>query len=115
MWLRVALDKDSVHYNTPICCSYVEGPGSEEYYFDVKTAAALEADGFLIAMWDELDALFDWGDCDFFLPDKCVKFSEWLTNRLRHDADPVLKKVYTVMLDYSNKAIANNTGISFDF
>lgn len=115
MWLRVALNTDSVHYNSPIGYSYVDGPNSEEYYFGQNVADALEADGFLTEMWEKLDALFDWGDCDFFLPDKCIKFRTWIENRLSGEVNPTIKTVYDVMLDYANKAIANNTGISFDF
>ena len=115
MWIRVALNKDSVHYNNPIGCSYVEGPDSEEYYFDYTVAAALESDGFLSEMWDKFEALFDWGDCDFFLPEKCEQFSAWLKKRLAYEVDPIIKPVYETMLDYAEKAIKNNTGISFDF
>lgn len=115
MWIRVALNEDSLHYNNPIGYSYVEGPNSEEYYFDQTLADALEADGFLTEMWENLDALFDWGDCDFFLPEKCVQFSAWLKNRLACEVNPIIRPVYDVMLDYAEKAIKNNTGISFDF
>ena len=115
MWIRVALDKDSVHYNTPIGFSYVEGDHAEEYYFGQDVAEALEADGFLTEMWAELDALFDWGDCDFFMPDKCILFRDWLITRLARDVSPVIRPVYELMLDYAKKAIDHDTGISFDF
>ena len=116
MWIRVALDKKSIHYCDPIgYSSIMRNTNSEEYYFDQAVANALEADGFLTEMWDKLDALFDWGDCDFFLPDKCMIFREWLMNRLSRETDPLIKPVYEVMLDYAEKAIANDTGISFDF
>ncbi len=115
MYLRVALNKESVHYNNPIAYSYIDGPNSEEYYFDQTVADALEKDGFLTEMWDRLDALFDWGDCDFFLPDKCLVFKTWLESRLQKEVNSDIRPVYEVMLDYAEKAIANNTGISFDF
>jgi len=66
-------------------------------------------------MWDKLDALFDWGDCDFFMPDKCMVFKTWLETRLQKEGNPVVKAVYEVMLDYAEKAIIYDTGISFDF
>ena len=113
MWIRVALDKDSVK-GKPDGYMWVSG-NAEEYYFDQSVADALEADGFLTEMWDELDALFDWGDCDFFMPDKCVHFREWLVDRLSHDVNPVIRPVYEHMLDYANKAIIHKTGIVFDF
>ena len=115
MWLRVALNKASVHYNKSISYSYIDGPGIEEYYFDQTIADALEKDGFLTEMWDKLDAFFDWGDCDFFLPDKCVVFKSWLEARLQKDVNPVIMPIYEVMLDYAKKAITYGTGISFDF
>ena len=65
MWLRVAINKDSVHYNKSISYSYIDGPNTEEYYFDQIVADALEKDGFLTEMWDKLDALFDWGTVTF--------------------------------------------------
>ena len=115
MWLRVALNKESIHYCNPIGYSSIAGENSEEYYFEQTVADALEKDGFLTEMWDKLDALFDWGDCDFFLPDKCIAFKSWLEARLRKEVDPVIKPVYEVMLDYAEKAITYDTGISFDF
>ena len=115
MWIRVALDKESIHYYDPIGYSSVTGENCEEYYFDKSVAEALEADGFLTEMWNKLDALFDWGDCDFFLPNKCKIFEKWLEERLQRDANPVIKPVYEVMLDYAKKAILYDTGISFDF
>ena len=115
MWLRVALNKDSVHYNKSVSYSYIEGPNAQEYYFDQSVADALERDGFLTEMWNKLDALFDWGDCDFFLPDKCIVFKTWLEARLQKEVDPVIRPVYEVMLDYAEKAIKHDTGISFDF
>lgn len=115
MWIRTATDKSAVHMNAKIALSYIDGVGEEAYYFDDNVAAALEQDGFLTDMWNQLDALFDWGDCDFFLPDKCRLFREWLEQRLGRDVSDTLRPVYTVMLDYANKAIAFDTGISFDF
>lgn len=115
MWLRVALNKDSVHYNDPIDYSYISGPNTEEYWFERTVADALEEDGFLTEMWDKLDAPLEWGDCDFFLPDKCMTFKTWLETRLQKEVDPVIKPVYEVMLDYAEKAIKYDTGISFDF
>ena len=115
MWLRVALNADSVHYTDPIGYSYVDGPNSDEYYFDQIVADALEKDGFLTERWDKLDALFDWGDCDFFMPDKCMIFKAWLETRLQKEVNPIIRPVYEVMLDYAEKAITFDTGISFDF
>ena len=113
MWIRIALDKDSVK-GTPNGYLWASG-NVEEYYFDQAIANALETDGFLTEMWDKLDALFDWGDCDFFLPEKCILLKEWLENRLSQDVNSTLKPVYETMLDYANKALENDTGISFDF
>jgi hypothetical protein len=61
MWVRVALDKDSMHLEEPVSNSYVEGPHMKEFYFDQSVAKKLEKDGFLQYMWEELGALFDWG------------------------------------------------------
>ncbi len=115
MCIRVALDQSSVHYNEPVSLSYIDGKNIEEYYFDNETAQALETDGFLTAMWAKLDAVFDWGDCDFFPPEKCAIFKQWLSERLCRDTNPVIRPVYETMLDFANKALANETGISFDF
>lgn len=113
MWIRVALDTDSVKGTTD---SYLWASGNiEEYFFDQPVANALEDDGFLTEMWNKLDALFDWGDCDFFLPERCVLFKEWLENRLSKEVNSTIKPVYETMLDYANKAITNRTGIAFDF
>lgn len=111
----VALDKNAVHYNIPVSFSYIDDTNSEEYYFDEIIAAKLENDGFLTEMWSKLDAVFDWGDCDFFLPEKCAKFHDWLIERLSKDTNNDIRLVYEKMLDYSEKAIKYKTGISFDF
>ncbi len=113
MWIRVALDRSAIKGSPD---GYLWASGNvEEYYFDKPIADALEADGFLTEMWDKLDALFDWGDCDFFKPEKCVAFKEWLTTRLSQGPNDTVKAVYEVMLDFANKAIACDTGIAFDF
>ena len=118
MWIRVAIEKSSVHLinnNGSYSMSYIEGNDIEEYYFDENIAELLENDGFLTEMWDKLDALFDWGDCDFFLPEKCIVLREWLKKRLEKNCNNDILEIYEIMLDYANKAIENDTGISFDF
>ncbi len=87
----------------------------EELFFDEDVSDKLEADGFLIAMWKECDALFDWGDCDFFYPDKCVKMIRWLKQKLSGDIEEDLRQVYEKMLEYAEKAIEHDTGLYFDF
>lgn len=115
MWIRVALDKESMHIMDPSSCSYVEGAHEKSYYFTDAEAELLEKDGFLQMMWDMLDSVVDWGDCDFLFPEQCVVLKEWLTKRLAESVDPKLLPVYRVMLEYANKAIACHTGVSFDF
>lgn len=116
MWIRVALNKEAIHINNDsYSMSYIEGGDYEEYYFDEKIARLLEDDGFLVDMWNKLDALFDWGDCDFFFKDKCILLKKWLQLRLCKECGEEIKDVYAVMLDYANKAIKYDTGISFDF
>lgn len=48
MRLQVALDDRALKYYK---VHYVDGEPSVEYYFDEKTAQALEDDGFLTEMW----------------------------------------------------------------
>lgn len=115
MWIRVALDYNAVHCGKSPEYTYVDGENIKEFYFDDKTAKLLEEDGFLSEMWSKLDALFDWGDCDYFYPEKCIKFRAWLEQRLKYPANNTLKKVYDTMLNMTNLAIEYNTGISFDF
>lgn len=115
MWIRVALDKNSVHHSNDSEYTYVDGDNIREFYFDDTIAKELEDDGFLLEMWNKLDALFDWGDCDYFFGDKCIKFKEWLVQRLKQPASIQLKQVYENMLNLANLAIQYDTGISFDF
>lgn len=114
MWFRVALNKDSLIFENSNF-AHVNGSDIEEYYFDENTAKLLEEDGFLKEMWNNLDAIFDWYDCDFFNSEKCVKFKNWLETRLSKNVDEKIKEVYLTMLDYAKKAINANTGIYFDF
>lgn len=114
MWMRVALDRNSLVFENSQF-AHVDGPHMEEYYFDENVAMILENDGFLLEMWKKLDAMFDWYDCDFFNYEKCIKFRNWLEERLRKEVDKNIKPVYVTMLDYAKKAINANTGIYFDF
>jgi hypothetical protein len=114
MWIRVALDKSAIKGEYPGYV-YIVGAPSEQYYFDQDVADALEADNFLMEMWNEFDALFDWGDCDFFFPDKCERLIPWLQNRLNRGVNDTIRPVYETMLDYAQKAVKYQTGIDFDF
>jgi hypothetical protein len=98
-------------YGTP----YVSGDHVERYYFDEDVAEALETDNFLMEMWNEFDALFDWGDSDFFFPDKCERLIPWLQNRLSKGVNDTIRPVYETMLDYAQKAVNYQTGVNFDF
>ncbi|CCK85650.1 Protein of unknown function [Lactobacillus equicursoris DSM 19284 = JCM 14600 = CIP 110162] len=61
MRLLVALDDRALKYDEAYKIHYVDGQPTANYYFDEKTAQALEDDGFLTEMWDKFDAMFDWG------------------------------------------------------
>ena len=115
MWVRVALDRNALHYGNRSEYTYVDGENIREFYFDEETAKELETDGFLSEMWSNLDALFDWGDCDFFSPERCKRFKEWLVQRLKHPTSNRLKQVYDTMLELADLAIKCDTGLSFDF
>lgn len=114
MWIRVATSPDSVKVGQG-GNKYIEGLHVEEYYFDESVAEALDTDHFLPEMWKQFDALFDWGDCDFFEQDKCQKLLVWAGNKLKEDVSPKARSVYEVLLKYAEIAIRNNTGIYFDF
>jgi hypothetical protein len=114
MWIRVALDKSAIHGEPPGYV-YVDGDPNEEYYFDENVVSALEADNFLIEMWEEFDALFDWGDCDFFFPDKCERWTVWLEDRLSKDCNNTIRPVFETMLDYCQKAVKYDTGVHLEF
>lgn len=115
MKILVALDKNSVKEGIATGTPYIDGTNIEEFYFDEETASALEKDGFLSEMWENFDALFDWGDCDYFNARKCTDLKLWLETRIQQDTDQKVASVYSVLLDYCNKAIKAETGIYFDF
>ncbi len=114
MWIRVATSPDSVRVSQG-GNKYTDGQYVEEYYFDESVAEALDADGFLPEMWKQFDAMFDWGDCDFFEPDKCQKLLDWIRNKLKENVPSKARSVYEVLLRFAEIAICNNTGIYFDF
>ena len=114
MWVRVALNKESIK-TSDAGNKYIDGDYMEEYYFGKESAAQLDKDGFLKEMWETFDAMFDWGDCDFFDSDKCKLFAEWLKERLSRSISDDIRNVYSVMYDYALKAIKNDTGLYFDF
>ena len=114
MWLRVALDKDSLIQNSE-GYSYVDGEHYLEYYFDDDIASLLEKDGFLTEIWENLDSVADWGDCDTFFPDKCLKLIPWLQDRIASQGNEKIMQVYNIMLDYAQKAVKYNTAMDLDF
>lgn len=115
MWIRVATNSDSLKTGG-FGGMYVEGNHVLEFYFDEQTAALLDGDKFLPEMWNRFDAMFDWGDCDFFGPEKCEKLRIWLAARLNNaNLHPDVRNVYATMLDYAELAIRCGTGIYFDF
>jgi hypothetical protein len=114
MWIRVALSINAIEGEYPGYVSIVREP-YEKYYFDEDVAEALEADTFLLEMWNKFDALFDWGDYDFFFPDKCERLIPWLQNRLGKGVNDTIRPVYETMLDYAQKAVKYQTGSGFDF
>ena len=113
MWIRTTEDKKCIQRHDGYV--YIDGDNTEEFYFDEKTAQHLEDDGFLLEMWKKFDALFDWGDCDFFEPEKCEKLKGWLKERLKKNLPPDVREVYKILLDYAEKAVKYDTGIDFDF
>lgn len=115
MWIRVALNKNDLQNGSSPEYTSIKGNNIKAFYFDDITARALEEDGFLTEMWSKLDALFDWGDCDYFTPEKSLKFRDWLEERLSRPIDSRLRQAYKAMLELANLAIKQNTGISFDF
>jgi len=114
MWIRVAKDKTALKIGSEGHI-YIDGEQMEEFFFNEDTAFALDADNFLEEMWRNFDAMFDWGDCDFFDSDKCEALSRWLQKRLLKDVPEAAKQVYETMLKYTNIAVKNKTGIYFDF
>ena len=114
MWIRVAIDKSAIKQGAG-GSPYIDGNQMEEFYFDKVIAEKLEADGFLTAMWKECDAVFDWGDCDFFYPDKCRIMADWLIRKLSGQTEEDLRQIYEKMLEYAQKAVKHCTGLYFDF
>ena len=88
----------------------------ESISFQTKVANKLDDDGFIEESFNQLKALYDWGEYDIFDVNKCVKFKDYLLKKLdRKDLDSDLIKVYTQMLEITNKAIEMGTGLLFDF
>lgn len=115
MWIRTTTSRDSVHLADPVSYSYIAGPDVLEYYFDNETACILEQIGFLSEFWKKFDSTLDWGDCEFFSPDKCILLKDWLQHQITENIPDPARSVYTILLAYSETAVKFNTGISFDF
>lgn len=114
MWIRVAKHQSAIKIGQA-GNRYIDGPLIEEFYFDEAVAEALDADQFLLEMWEKLQAMFDWGDCDYFEADRCKKLYTWVSERLCKDISPAIRPVYEVMQEYSALAVRLNTGMYFDF
>ena len=114
MWIRVALNKNDIHHNKSPNFTYVEGKSVKEFYFDEDISIALEKTSFLQKCGQNLPPYLTKGDCDYFDPDKWVKFKQWLLDRLTRPTTDSLKNVYKTMLEMANIAIEKDAGISFD-
>ena len=93
-----------------------ERDGIDMMYFNAKVAIKLTKDKFLDETFDQLGALFDWGDDDFFELNQCIKFRDYLIKKLdRKGLDYDLVKVYNQMLEFTNRAIELKSLLVFDF
>lgn len=115
MWIKVALDISAIIRSDTSNYVYISGPNMELYQIDDSLREVLEEDGFLMFAWIELDSTIDWYDSDFLDVVQCKKLQEWLLQKLPTGKDELLKQVYQKMLDYTEKAILHNTGMSLNF
>ncbi len=67
---------------------------------------------------DDIDrvcgALLDIGDVEFFNADKCVKLSDWITERLKQPLSPRYQNLLGVLKEYCQQAIQLGTGVYID-
>lgn len=86
-------------------------PQVEHYSMEPSDEKLLNKD--FIAPVDELcGALLDIGDVDFLNARQCRLLAAWLKTRLTQDSlNPRLRTIYTILLDYAQRAIEYGTGV----
>lgn len=82
----------------------------ELYKIDWDDARALDED-FADPINDLCDSLIGLYDVDYFDAKQCLKLRAWLVERLKRPCTGRLRELYTVLLDYANRAIELGTGV----
>lgn len=89
-------------------------PRVEKYDFDFGTNLEIWhqfKDDFVNPVNDSCGSLLDFGDCDYFDIEKCIKLKNWLEKQLAEDVSDLFRPTYEKLLDYTFRAIALKTGI----
>lgn len=68
-------------------------------------------DGFIDPINSLCNTVLDYGDVDFFDSDKCLLMRTWLIEKLKQNLTEREKCLYSVLLDFSERAIRLETGI----
>lgn len=87
----------------------------EEYDFNRYSDIKLLDKDFIDSVNKYCDSLLDISDVDYFSGEKCKKLVEWLKNRFEKPIENSrLVEIYTVMLDYAERAVKLNTGVKIE-
>lgn len=111
MWLNVPISKDAIIHESSHSYVKLVKEKTECYWIGSEYVDPLFEDGFLSFVWCELDGILDYGDVEFYYPDRCKKLADWLSNRARTTTNQKLISVYEKILRIVRRAIAFDTGV----
>ena len=88
------------------------GPEGAFQEFSISSSDSLLLDGDFCDPINELcGTLLDYGDIDYFDAEQCKMLVSWINQRLRWECERPLLRLYAVLLEYAEQAIALGTGV----
>ena len=90
-----------------------EGYSEKTVYHRIETEEErdLLLEDFVDPINELCGTLLDYSDVDWFDPESCVKLKGWLEERLQSPCEDRLRVLYTVLLDFADRAIELDTGV----
>ncbi len=116
MWFVLFKTLEGIPYygDEPDVPEPLPDPRVEKYDFDFSTNLEIWhqfKNDFVNPVNDSCGSLLDFGDCDYFDFEKCIKLKDWLEKRLAVDVPDTFKPAYENLLDYASQAIVLKTGV----
>lgn len=84
---------------------------TECYQIETEEERNLLLSDFMNPINDLCGTLLDYGDVDWFNVENCAKLNAWLDDRMQKPCNELLLKLYSILLEYTGRAIELGTGV----